>query len=444
MIKRRMFFVCVLVAITVITAMVIGFDNNDINADDAWENFKTFEYDPESQKPSLEQECQDVMNKTKTPAQRDEIADQYSKIMEIQERAVYANDLLTSSFNYLSDHPYPDDYAGDYISDEGMLTVYLTSLENVDFYKAILEEYTDVIDYKIKNISLNDLTDAAKNIGTLMKKDFAVVSYGPDMMKNCVNVDVAEKYKIENELILSGYMECSNECYRYRLNDDSFISVVINWDSSVVLESAYAGGSPLGLSTTDYDVTMACNGYRSSTFGFVTCGHGQIIGHMMYSANDFVGVTGYISFPTLSNPTVYGDFSFINAVSIPGNTIIPDNHYKMFGNQLYTFTGTLSNPAVGTYLYSYGMTSGVSLVQVSSQNNTTVVSLGGGNTGSVMGITKATILSGASQGGDSGGPYVYQNRFSGIHQGKSFSAGGPYALFTPYTYVQAQSISAYV
>lgn len=369
----------------------------------------------------------------------------YQKIIKAQERAVIANELLCSSFNYLSESPYPDDYAGDYISEDGILTIYLTSFENQSNYIDILSDYIDIVNFEHKQHSLNTLDTVAIDLAGKLQTFFSIAGYGSDIINNYVIIDLEDPRTPHNENILSPFLVADDNYYLYPSENEENVQIKINWDTvKTIEESTYPGGTVLNNNSAI--ATMACNGYRSGTFGFVTCGHSQIIGHMMYAPIDFVGVTSYINYPTTSNPIVYGDFSFINAVSTPSNTISPTNLYKMINNSLYAYVGGLSiSPAVGTYLYKYGFMSGASLVQVTQQNYTDIVSLDGGATGQIKGLSVAKIMSGNSLSGDSGGPYVYQNRFCGVHRGSVVPSPDEnhYVKFTPYTYMLNQSISLY-
>ncbi len=220
----------------------------------------------------------------------------YQKIIKAQERAVIANELLCSSFNYLSESPYPDDYAGDYISEDGILTIYLTSFENQSNYIDILSDYIDIVNFEHKQHSLNTLDTVATDLAGKLQTFFSIAGYGSDIINNYVIIDLEDPRTPHNENILSPFLVADDNYYLYPSENEENVQIKINWDTvKTIEESTYPGGTVLNNNSAI--TTMACNGYRSGTLGFVTCGHSQIIGHMMYAPIDFVGVTSYIIQP---------------------------------------------------------------------------------------------------------------------------------------------------
>jgi hypothetical protein len=112
-------------------------------------------------------------------------------------------------------------------------------------------------------------------------------------------------------------------------------------------------------------------------------------------------------------------------------------------NQIYgsssayarNITGTLDDLPQDSAVMKYGRLSGYAEATINAQN-VTVTSPEGY---SIKGLTKATLTSGASAGGDSGGPYYTQSssggnsyNFVGVHYGSNSSGGGTNVWFTPH------------
>ncbi|MCR4837497.1 MAG: S1 family peptidase [Eubacterium sp.] len=128
------------------------------------------------------------------------------------------------------------------------------------------------------------------------------------------------------------------------------------------------------------------------------------------------------------SPGVSGDYSIISAAS--GYTAT-SSVFTTSGNTT-NFTGYQYHPAVGTYLYKYGRVSGQAFCQVTDYQ---VTSNGFTN------IVKAKLISGYSQGGDSGRPYRNGTSFCGVHHGSGTINGITYVYFTPYETINGAGFS---
>ena len=116
----------------------------------------------------------------------------YQDIMNMQEKAVLANELLNSSFKPTDDLLYPDDYAGSQITDEGTLLIYLTDQSNIDHYKSIISEYLSIVEFKTAQLSLNTLLDSADRLAGELKDKLNIDGFGPDITNNCIIINIKD------------------------------------------------------------------------------------------------------------------------------------------------------------------------------------------------------------------------------------------------------------
>lgn len=363
----------------------------------------------------------------------------YLKIMKMQEKAVTANDILMSTFDSNGTLVYPDDYSGNYITREGHLVIFLTCKDNISEYNNILSDYSEIVDYEYVNYSLNDLYMVSDKVFELLSKEFEITMFGPDIINNGIIIESTSKRNENNEEIILRYFSYDNDTYYYE-SDYGIIPIDFNWNTSPINEEiSFPGGSPMGyVSGSTGRVTMSCNVFNSDgVFGFITCGHGSIPGQVTYSGSTTIGVTSYIRYPSTTNNSVYGDFSFVISTGNPSVT----SNYKYIhlpSTIQYNYVGYVNSPPIGTVLIKYGKNSGNATVTVSHTGVTNTVNLDG-VTCYVKGITKATINSGYSIGGDSGGPYVFSNKYCGVHRGSNSTS----VFFTPYYFVKSAGYDIY-
>ena len=199
--------------------------------------------------------------------------DKYEVMMAAQQRAVNANELLCSEFDFTSRYPFPDDYAGDYISEDGFFSVYVTSEEGIQRYEKLLADYSDITTYVIREHSYNELIKASDEASEWVADNFDLHFNGPDIINNGIMFSVNDSRTDEAEKKLLSYFKtvAGNYCYEY---NGKLIKVLVEWEAESSEEVSYPGGTSLGMiSSPDY-VTMTCNGYKNNKLGFVTCGHG--------------------------------------------------------------------------------------------------------------------------------------------------------------------------
>lgn len=190
--------------------------------------------------------------------------------------------------------------------------------------------------------------------------------------------------------------------------------VIVDWTYEATDEASIIAGSTLNNS-----ITLAGSGTYNGHTAFITCGHSLSYGSSVTCGGSTIGTVEV----NVDYAYSTGDYSIIQAAS--GYTAT-SGVLTSSGN-MTNFTGAYYSPAVGTYLYKYGRVSGQAYCVVSA---TGVIS-----SDYRYGLTRATLISGTSTGGDSGGPYRAGTDFCGIHRASNIGSGGSYLYFTPYSIV---------
>ena len=183
-------------------------------------------------------------------------------------------------------------------------------------------------------------------------------------------------------------------------------------------EASLVGGSPI--SSNGAGMTLGGSGTYNRTVAFLTCGHGMTVGADLLAGNTIVGTVSRVQ----RADNASGDYSITAAAS--GYTA--SSYVLTTGGNTLRYGGYLTNPAVGTYLYKYGKSSGQAYCKVTE----TGVSVLADKTITITNMTVASIESGTTGAGDSGGPYRNGDYFCGIHQGSNTSTNVTYVYFTPY------------
>ena len=235
--------------------------------------------------------------------------------------------------------------------------------------------------------------EKVKKIYNNNKDNYELLGYCVDVIKNKGKIFVLDK---------------DYESFSDMLTDDD---IILELSDKIQKQSTVIGGSEL-----NYSLTLAGSGTYGGYTSFLTCGHGlnpmQTVKHSGITiGNVYVNVQGV------------GDYSIILAASGYSST---SSVYTTTTGYTTHFTGTLSAPAIGTYLLRYGRMSGQSYCQVTDSFITV-------DDRSYM--YKAELLSGSAIPGDSGGPYRAAQNFCGVHYGASQS--GQYVYFTPYSVIHS-------
>lgn len=359
-------------------------------------------------------------------------------IFLIQENACAAHEQLYNSFEWDKTYIYPDDFGGDYI-DYDTLHVLVTNSDSIPYYETLLSNYKDNVVFDVVSYSYNYLFDKTEDYVEKIDEDCSVVSYGVDVINN--------KGKIE---IMSNDNASATENKPYSLSDesDSLISFETVDEyycgekaSYISIETSEpVSDTSLGNSKAAYTVAagsgIVCDSVSSQVFtlggsgtcgdytAFVTCGHNTSqYNYISYNGSNI----GYITICQKNNKE-YGDYSIIRAgVNYTSTSAV------LTSGQNKNFTGSLSNPAVGTYLYKYGDSTGQAYCVVDETNKTVHPD----TNIYIYGMTKAKRVGSTPNDakGNSGGPYRYNTSFCGVHHGYSTSGNDTYFYFTPYVYL---------
>lgn len=329
-------------------------------------------------------------------------------IFEIQREACQANEILYASFEWENGYVYPDDFGGTYI-DYDTLYVLIKSGGDIEKYKAILSKF-DNVEYEYVEYSYNELQFEAKKVVENDMKNINVVSYGVDVMKNKALIGV--EYNSSERAVAI--------CEK---ND----KVIIEQQSNYRSEASLVGGASIS-SSDGYSFTLGVSGTYNNAVAFLTCGHTVTAGSNLSVGSSTFGTVSLWQFENNGD----GDYAIATAAS--GYT--ESSLVFTTSGSVRTFYGYLLNPPVGTYLYKYGKESGQAYCQVIA----TGVSVRTGNNNStnsskiINNLTRASLISGTSAEGDSGGPYRSGSDFCGIHNGSSVIDGIINVFFTPYVY----------
>ncbi len=341
--------------------------------------------------------------------------------MEKQKQAVAAdNALMEYFFKEGEGIVYPDFFAGRYIED-GIyyLCLYNPPEGTEETYNALFGDNKEKVVYLYKDYSYNELLKQAYMLSSNLKNSGYTITYSAVNNTNG-NIEIGVS-KEEVSLIVSkiNYLEKSS----------SFTVNVIPTDKYVPRNASFRSGSKINvLNNGDFNsTTIGIMGKYKGRNAIVTCGHGYSEGDFVYYNGAVIGVVEKQHYKNGGN----GDYSII---PITNSTYTIKHTVGSTSHGISTFYGgTVSNPSVGTIVKSYGYVSGYSYSQV--VNADLMLDFDSLN---MYGLSAATLLNGASQSGDSGGPYMVDSSFCGIFSGDI----GSILIFTPYSVLQSQSFTA--
>ncbi len=270
----------------------------------------------------------------------------------------------------------------------------------IQYYNSLLNDFDCIIIEKA-DYSYNELSNICNEAVNILTETYDISSYYVDIKKNKAIVTIAN-----NELPESKYYVSKN----YDINSDN---LQIIYGEHVQTEATLTGGNKITNSANLAFTLGVCGSYGGYS-SILTCGHDQSLSASIYQEGSLIGTVAYLRYSSSTS----GDFSIVKTPSVTlTNKVKTSSGTK-------SITGTVSSPAIGTYVYKYGQVSGEALTYVNAVNV---------NVTSCKGLTRATLISGNTQGGDSGGPYTIGNSFCGIHHG---TAGGD-VFFTPYYYMSS-------
>lgn len=330
-------------------------------------------------------------------------------IFEIQRRACEAHELLYSSFGWNETYIYPDNFAGDYI-DYDTLHIQVTSNSAINYYEALLSDYSDAVVYDIVDYSYNELFDEAENYARSIENDYGVVSFGVDVTNNKGMVNV----------IATDYEDLTLNSERLRQNVSEKL-IVAPKESYIKNTASLVAGSYMA--TNGYAYTLGGSGSYNGSTAFVSCGHSMVNGGSVTSGSSTIGTVSVKQYANYQ----YGDYSIITASTGYTST---SRVFTSNGN-VTNFRGYLNNPAKGTYLYRYGYVTGQAYCKVSETGMTLNVE----NTYTIYGMSEAELITGTDAKGNSGGPFRNDDYFCGVQHGNDGTSNPKYIYFTPYAYI---------
>ena len=353
-----------------------------------------------------------------------------TEIMIRQEPALKAYDELYSHFeqdengNYI----YPYNYAGEYIDDNYNLVLLVTD-DNVELFKNAVSEY-DCIKIKKVAYSYSELQQTIQNVADEFGNMF--VSSYVDIMNNRAVIEVNEdvRKKVRSKSFDFTSTLSNNDC------------LSINWvDCTNDVQTTVSGGTVICGTLSG---TVAAGGRDGNKNALLTCGHlfNAVDDDVYLATPNSTGVTkgskiGTVKYRTFDNDS-YGDFSIVEL-----DDGVESSSKVLAGNTTYTLSGIKNSVPINTTLFKYGYKTGISQVVVTNTNARIHVKDGDYNL-YVKGMTQAKLISGGSQDGDSGGPYLaYENGkwyLAGIHSGSKINSDGTstnVVNFTPCGYINA-------
>jgi len=356
------------------------------------------------------------------------------KIMRLQYDAIEAYNLLMGEFicteNGWLEFVYSDDYAGAFIDDNHNLIVQLTNMDcsTMEVYN-ILVEYSDVVQFVEVAHSLNELNDFGHFfVEVLEESDLQITSFGIDVKNNSFSISL---YYADPES--AAFVDSFSIMARA-------LPVPISINLGVHMESrALEGGSGIGISQMGSGFSVGATGRSPMGNALVTTGHFEHISHNRAVFRGTTQIGTVMSFRAGNtgggNPgTVNGDWSIIS-LNATGST--------MMTNRLRTgeFLGPVSDPRIsppGTFVAGTGMMTlswGGRIYRTNQHFPTqshgtitgvTIVDYTGSNNSSVRGDSGGTIVSGSTTGGG----LVFQGVLVGGRQHPVTRQ--PQWIFTPY------------
>lgn len=325
----------------------------------------------------------------------------FETIFDIQRDACLANETIYESFEWNNTYIYPDDFAGTYI-DYDMLHVMVTSKDALKRYQTMLNDYT-CLKFDIVEHSYNELMEnAARTVEELGDK-VKITSYGVALSDNKPFIRVIYYDYDKVNILLKG-------------SEDIIIEKA---DDYVKKETTVYGGAHIF--SNDHHLTLAGSGTYAGNYAFLTCGHDMATGASVSAGGSTIGNFSTVKYTNYD----YGDYGIILA----GSGYSSSSRVYTSGGSI-SLNGVMTNPTEGTYLYKYGQVSGQAYCKV-TRTGVNVLSDGSMH---IYGLTEAELISGATDSGDSGGPYRAGTYFCGVHHGSSTSDNTTYVFFTPYTY----------
>ena len=332
---------------------------------------------------------------------------------------------------------YPDYYGGAYLDDSGHL-VLLTSadLNNTSFARA-----RNMISTTIREVeySFNEMMDVTNLILEFFSANsehpisLNMTSWGPDVMRNRVTVDILEyneeQISLFRELIIDSPMVEFNQSSGMAVPTEYIPTTEVEYEQNI--EPTYAPIMPFNIALNPGQRITRANGIggrsigyratRNGVNGFVTASHTDT-GHIsiverFYSAGRHIGTT-----VTRSSGSTDAAFVSLQAGTTVSNRIGSSEAHGR----------TIFRPVAGAWVARIGSTSGINGGQITHAGRTGIVN------GSPVWVAEASFI---SREGDSGG-IVFRENFSNVssHEvaGITVAAYGNSTFFTHAEMINSQ------
>lgn len=361
---------------------------------------------------------------------------EYEAKAAIQYEATHAYAALSATFGVTDDGAtiYPDDYAGAWI-DGADLHVALTSLDAsaTAKYDEIFNGF-DCVMYEEAEYSLNELQEIEDSIFKVLSENYEVTAYYTEVDTNKIIIEAANDLAaVEDEID-----ELMNAPQTFLANLENVPPIdadlfVIKQGDHIESQASLIGGMKIvaGSSSANVYTIGVCGTIKngSNTYsGIITAGHKMALSgsqQTIYRDSKEFGKTTLLMYKENGN----GDWA---AVRKTNNDTLSNLIYGSSDAYTRTITATKDDLAKGTYVMKYGCYGGYCTGTVEAQDVTQA-----DETYTIKGLTRCSLDSGSSQGGDSGGPYYTQNtgnsyNFVGVHKGSSGSGNSKKIYFTPY------------
>lgn len=354
--------------------------------------------------------------------------EEIDKLIEAQARSVEANEVLMQYF-FVEGRGivYPDYFAGRYIEDNIFhIRLAAPTDEELAGLKNLLSGYEDVVVYEYGDFSRTVLQNYADQTAYVLKKEgISVTNWCVDDKTSDIIIGV-----LPDDINLANTIIEKMEIYSERMNPPI---VNIEQGEYVSTTSGITGGTAAYVG--NYVRTLGICGYYEGYPAVVTCGHG--------TSDAYIGASIEVDDVPIGNFSVIqyesggiGDYSIIRL-----NNNYADKMSHKIGSDTHGYTtvnGYYASPSVGMHVKRYGKRSGYSEGEITYTNYTlTTVD------GITIHDTTAVVLfkGEGSQGGDSGGPYLTDLRFCGVHIGNN-TYNNNYTYFTPYSVLLSAGFTA--
>jgi hypothetical protein len=368
-----------------------------------------------------------------------------------QAEALEAYSVLYSTFSVDNDGyvTYPDDYAGAWIKDNKLFIAIASpaNAKTIDVadsnkYKDLLSDY-DCVVYKTVEHSLYELDAIRHSVFDDLKDEYSVISHYVDVEENKISLGFLEYEESSVLNSLETLATETNALSRILSNIDTDIDFnfsdlfILRKDELIDAEASLYGGMEInrGSSSGPGRSIGVCGTFTTSGGtthnGIVTAGHNLAVSgtnQTLYRGGSEFGKVSLLMWQDGAS----GDWA---SVRLTNSDTLTNKIYGSSTGFTRNITGTLDDLPKGTALMKFGFSSGYAEATVDAQDETRID--GSGYT--INGLTRATLTSGTSDGGDSGGPYYTQSsaggnsyNFVGIHWGSNAPSGGSSILFTPY------------